>query len=116
MHELAIANSIVESVLHEVDKQQLPPVTKIVVRIGALSDVVPESLQFNFEVISKDTALEQSTLEIEQVPLEGKCKSCGREFSVEKFIFACPVCQSGQITVTRGEELDIAYIEVEDGK
>lgn len=95
MHELAIANSIVETVLREVERQQLPPVIKIAVRIGALSDVVPEALQFNFEAITKTTVLERATLEIEQVPLEGECKSCGREFGVEKYVFVCPVCQSG---------------------
>ncbi len=114
MHELAIANSIFQTVLNEVALKKLPPVTLIALRIGALSDVVPEALEFNFSIICRDSPLERAKLEIERVPLNGKCQACEHEFAVEKYVFVCPTCKSGQITVTQGEELDIAYIEVED--
>ena len=116
MHELAIANSIVETVQQEVERQHLPPVEKIVVRLGALSDIVPEALLFNYEIITRDTSFAKTQLEIEVVPLEGKCGDCGQNFPVEDYIFSCPECNSGNIEVIRGEELDIAYIEVEDAE
>jgi hydrogenase nickel incorporation protein HypA/HybF len=116
MHELSIATSIVETVLQEIARKHLPPVQTIAVRIGALSSVDPEALRFGFESIIPDTLLAKTKLEIEFVPVQGKCRACGQEFVVEDFIFACPHCQSGQIEVTRGEELDIAYLEVEDAQ
>ncbi|MFQ5769938.1 MAG: hydrogenase maturation nickel metallochaperone HypA [bacterium] len=115
MHELAIANTIVTTVLHEIERQDLPPVKAVVVRVGALSGVVPEALQFNFEAITIDTPLAHTKLEIEKIPVQGKCRKCSREFTVKNYLFVCPSCQSGQIQVTQGEELDIAYLEVEDG-
>lgn len=112
MHELSIATSIVETVLQEMQRRQLPAVQTIAVRVGALSGVVPEALEFSFSAIINGTPLAGTQLAIEQVPLQGKCRDCGLDFSVVEFIFACPHCRSGQIEITRGEELEIAYLEV----
>jgi hydrogenase nickel incorporation protein HypA/HybF len=111
MHELSIAASIVDAVLQEIRRQNLQHVQTIVVRAGALSNVVPESLQFGFEAIIPGTPLAETKLRIEQVPVQGKCRACHQEFEIHDFIFSCPRCQSEQIDVTRGEELDIAYLE-----
>jgi hydrogenase nickel incorporation protein HypA/HybF len=114
MHELSIATSIVETVLQEIARQHLLPVQTIAVRLGALSCVDPEALRFGFDSIISGTPLANTKLEIEFVPVQGKCRTCGQEFTVEDFVFACPHCQSGQIEITRGEELDIAYLEIEE--
>ena len=84
----------------------------IAVRIGALSSVDPEALRFGFDSIIADTPLANTRLEIEFVPVQGKCRACTNEFAVQDFVFACPLCDSGQIDMTRGDELDIAYLEV----
>jgi len=116
MHELSIAASIVETVLQEIARKSLPPVQTIAVRIGALSSVDPGALRFGFDSLISDTPLAQTKLEIEFVPAGGKCRACGQDFAVQDFVFACPRCDSGQIDMTRGDELDIAYLEVEDGR
>jgi Zn finger protein HypA/HybF involved in hydrogenase expression len=46
MHELSIAASIVDTVLQEIQRKNLPPVQTIAVRIGALSGVEPEALRY----------------------------------------------------------------------
>ncbi|MDZ7267534.1 MAG: hydrogenase maturation nickel metallochaperone HypA [candidate division KSB1 bacterium] len=112
MHELSIATAIVETVLQEMQRRQLPAVSAVGVRVGALSGVVPDALEFSFQAIINGTPLAGARLAIEQVPLQGKCRNCGLDFSVQEFIFACPDCHSGQIEITRGEELEIAYLEV----
>ncbi|NUO79725.1 hydrogenase maturation nickel metallochaperone HypA [candidate division KSB1 bacterium] len=112
MHELSIATSIVDTVLQEIQRKNLPPVQAIAVRIGALSSVDPEALRFGFDAIIIATPLAHTKLEIEFVPVQGKCRGCDREFSVVDFVFMCPFCQSGQIEVTHGEELEISYLEV----
>jgi hydrogenase nickel incorporation protein HypA/HybF len=114
MHELSIAASIVDAVSMEMNRQNLPSVHAIVVRVGALSGVDPEALRFGFAAITAETPLAKTRLEIEHVPVLGKCRTCNYEFSVKDYIFACPACQSGQIEVTHGEELDIAYLEVDE--
>lgn len=114
MHELGIANSILNTVLQERTRQKWPAVESIVLRIGLLSDVVPEALEFNFDIIKENTPLSQTRLVIERVPIKAECRTCQDEFAVENLGFACPQCGCGQIEITQGEELDIAYLEVEE--
>lgn len=112
MHELSIAAALVDTVLQEIQRKNLSPVQTIAVRIGALSSVDPEALRFGFDAIIVDTPLAKTKLEIEFVPIQGKCRACNNEFTVQNFVFACPLCDSRQIDMTRGDELDIAYLEV----
>jgi hydrogenase nickel incorporation protein HypA/HybF len=114
MHELAIAESIINSVLDEAERRSLGHIRKIVVKIGALTDIVPDALQFGFEVASADTGLAETQLEIKTVPISGKCNICGKVFDIEEYLFACPACHSFDIEMMQGNELDIDYIEVDD--
>ncbi len=116
MHELAIAESIVKIALGEIEKRKLYSVNTIHVRIGALNAVVPEALQFGFEAITADTRLADTRLDIESVSIKGKCRKCSSEFEVEEFMFICPLCGSAEIKLIQGEELHVAYMEVEDEK
>lgn len=112
MHELSLAASIVESVTQEMQRKKLPPVQTIALRLGALSNVDSEALRFSFDAIVSDTPLAGAKLEIERVAVQGNCRACQHNFAVHDFVFACPRCNSGQIDMTRGDELDIAYLEV----
>lgn len=114
MHELSIAQSIIETVQHEMTARAVPAVTEIGLRIGVLSGVLPDALEFGFEALIAETPLEGCRLEIEHVPAQGQCLVCEKVFEVEEFFFSCPVCASGQVRVTQGYELDIAYLEVEE--
>lgn len=114
MHELAIANSIVKTVLDEAKRQNLGRVSSVGLRIGLLSDVVPEALEFGFSAITKGTPLEGARLKIENVPVQAECTDCAARFGVKELVFQCPECQSGNIELKQGQELEIVYIEVED--
>ena len=114
MHELSIAQSIMETVLREQEQRRLPPVTEIGVRIGALSGVLPDALQFGFDAIIIGTPLEGCRFVIEEVPVQGDCAACGESFTVDDLVFCCPACGSGRIDLTHGFEMDMAYFEVED--
>ncbi len=114
MHELSIAQSIIATVLHEMKNRQLPSVKKIVVRIGELSGVFPDALQFGYEAIVPDTPLRNTTLEIQKIPLRGKCNDCSKEFDIADYVFVCPACHSVHVDVVNGYEMDIAYLEVEE--
>ena len=116
MHELAIAESIVDIVIKAKVDQHLDGIRAVGVRIGALTDVVPEALEFGFEAIIKDTDLEGCDLKIERIPPRGDCLTCERQIEVEDFIFICPHCGSRDLNITQGQELEIAFIEVDDGE
>ncbi len=114
MHELVIAQSILTTLERETSRQNLPAVKAVGVRIGTLSDIVPDALRFNFEVIKQDTPFAQTDLIIESVSMKAQCTACKHEFEVKSLLFVCPSCSSGQVKVIQGEELDITYLEVED--
>lgn len=114
MHELGIAQNIVDAVLLEMKNRQLPSVSAIALRIGALTDVDPEALTFGFEILTKETALAPARLKIEKVPVSGSCESCHESFEVAAYLFECPTCGGRKIKQTSGTELDIAYLEVPD--
>ena len=113
MHELALADSIVQAVLTELDRNEWRSVDVIGIRLGALSDVVPESLEFGFEALTRESALSETRLSIERIEAHGVCRACKSEFPVPDFVFTCPRCMSHDVDLTHGMELDIAYLEVE---
>jgi|MudIll2142460700_1097286.scaffolds.fasta_scaffold1124587_1 hydrogenase nickel incorporation protein HypA/HybF len=114
MHELGIAQNIVDAVLLEMQKRQLPSVSAIALRIGVLTDVDPEALTFGFEILTKETALAPTRLKVETVPVRGICEECHESFEVARYLFECPKCGSRAMNLTSGTELDIAYLEVPD--
>ncbi len=114
MHELSIAQSILEIVLREAEKQKPARVVAVGLKIGALSGIYADSLEFGFDAIKMGTPLEECRLEIEEVAIRGQCHQCGHVFDVRELLFACPLCASGSIELKHGQELDIAYIEIDE--
>jgi hydrogenase nickel incorporation protein HypA/HybF len=113
MHELSIAEAIINSTLDEVSKQGGGKVEEVGLRIGSLSGVMPDALEFAYEIAVRDTALDGSVINMEVIPATGKCAECGELCSFEMTPFMCPACGSFKIDLERGYELDIAYIRIE---
>ena len=115
MHELSIMTNILEIVLEHAEKNNARKVDKINLTIGELSDVIPQWAQEYFDMLSKDTIAENAELIIEKVPAIIKCSSCGHEYGLEKgsWEFACNKCDSTDIELLSGRELQISSIEVD---
>jgi len=114
MHELGIAQSVIDAVQTEVAKRDGARPVKVGLRIGELSAIDPEALRFSFEALTRETVLEGLTLEIEVCPRRHRCGDCGTEFDVKDFVFACPQCSSTRNDCISGEELELAYLELEE--
>ena len=113
MHELSIANSILEAVRKERERLNGARVTKVGVRIGELAGVDPEALSFGFEVLVKETDFEPLALEIEFIPRRHECSQCKHVFTVVDYQMECPACGAKETRCIGGDELDLAYLEVE---
>jgi hydrogenase nickel incorporation protein HypA/HybF len=112
MHELSIAQSILDIV-----QKHLPPENKHLVRtvklkIGEMAGVVPESLEFCFAAITAETPLAQARLDIERIPLRAQCASCNTVFDVDGYSFACPACSATAVEIISGRELLVTSIDV----
>jgi hydrogenase nickel incorporation protein HypA/HybF len=115
MHEMGIAIEIVKITIDSIPTElKNPTVKRIHLEIGKLAAVVPTSLQFCFEVVTKDTILEGAKLHIEEIPVWAKCKNCGYFWMATEPIFMCKKCDSGAVEIVSGQELDITGIEVDD--
>jgi len=114
MHELSIANSILEAVRKERKRLNGARVIKVGVRIGELAGVDPDALSFGFEVLVKNTDFEPLPLAIESVPRRHECPHCQRVFTVVDYRMDCPACGSTDTRCIGGDELELAYLEVED--
>jgi hydrogenase nickel incorporation protein HypA/HybF len=113
MHELSLAQNIIEIVQDIIKDRNGAEVTEVGVDIGELVAVIPESLEFCYDTLVEETPLKGSRLKINIIPLIGICKSCQKEFHIEHMAFTCPHCKSPSITVNQGQELKISYLEVD---
>jgi hydrogenase nickel incorporation protein HypA/HybF len=113
MHEMGLVQNIFDIVLKTAEQNGITKVLRINIRAGQMRAIVPEQLQFCFEILSKESPIvEGAKLVIETLPVEGKCKSCSHEFSVEEYRFVCPKCEHEDIEVLQGMELMVSNIEV----
>ena len=114
MHELSIAQSILDALEGEQANRPGVRLRKVALRIGELAGVDPEALRFAFEILVKDSRWDPLELEIEWCPRQQKCPRCGDTFAVGEFDCSCPRCGEARTTCIAGDELDIAYLEVEE--
>lgn len=108
MHELAITQSVVDAVVEKVDGAQVRVLT---LAIGRLSGVVPASVRFCFDLVSSGTSLDGATLNIEEPPGTGDCRTCGTSFTMPDQFPLCP-CGSADVEITSGRQLAIRSVEV----
>ena len=117
MHELAIAGGILDVATAALSgvSTAVPRVSKVTVRIGRLTNVVPESLRYHFELLTTGTPFEGAALDIVKVPIQGSCSDCSSCFEIDIPSFGCPRCGSGFVRILSGRELEVVSLEtVED--
>jgi hydrogenase nickel incorporation protein HypA/HybF len=113
MHEVSIAQGLLEIAIENCQKQGYKGIESIRVKIGKASGIVPDSLLFAFEALKPGTIAEKAVLAIDEVPVSGFCKSCNQHFTVEEsYIVACPLCGGASFNVETGRELNIDEMEV----
>jgi len=114
MHELGIAEAILSRAIQESELRGGTRVTRVGVRIGELSGVDPDAVSFGFEALVQGTSFERLILEIDYRKRVQRCVACSREFETDRLFNACPSCGSGNTLCVAGDELDIAFIELEE--
>ena len=110
MHELAIADSVVQVAARHAAGRR---VGKVELRVGHLRQVVPSALEFAFELASVGTPVEGAHLELELIPAEGRCRNCNAETVMSGFPLACERCGGLDMEVIAGEELSVEALEVD---
>ena len=114
MHELAIAQSIVEAVEARAVECQATRVKSVRLKIGEASGVMADSLTFSFEMLTNlEPTLMGARLLIETMPHRAWCRSCESEFTIVNYVAQCPICQEWSNNIISGTELQILDMEIE---
>jgi hydrogenase nickel incorporation protein HypA/HybF len=110
VHELSLCRAIAGIAARNAGERA---VEVIHVRIGQLRQVVPETLVFCWSLVTADTALAGSELDVERVAALLHCRGCGAESELaETFMFVCSGCGSRDVEVLSGEELLVTALEL----
>jgi len=113
MHELAITENVLEIALRHAAQARATKVTQIHITVGRLSSIVDDSVQFYWDIISKDTICKGADLKFNRIPARLLCLNCSSEYVLESELTPCPQCGSVQIKVITGEEFRLDSIEIE---
>lgn len=114
MHEMSITADIMGVVRAQMAKNEAEKLKNIKLRIGELTAIEPDSLRFCFEACTEGSPLEGAVLEIETVPLTGRCSGCNKVFRLEHYFSSvCPHCGGTATELVSGRELDIVSMEME---
>lgn len=113
MHEMSIAEALLDGIREESAKYPGATVRSVRVRIGTLRLVVPEMLDFAFTAATSDTELAGCRLEIETQAAEARCDVCSLQFPVDDNWFECPRCHSARAELIGGNELHLVGLDVE---
>ena len=113
MHEMAIAQSVLDIAFGEMEKRAARRVQKIKITIGEFSGVVKEALEFAFDVLTPDTAASGAEVEIEVVPLTADCAQCGPvRCRLNDLNLICPTCGS-TLRISGGREMRVEYLDID---
>lgn len=117
MHEVSLMTNVLELVAQEMEKHKVGTLRSVTVRYGILSNIVAESMQFAFEVLTKDSEFSGAKLILIQEDLELKCRFCSHIFTTKQknyFFIPCPHChEEGSFEVIKGEGIFLDRIEAE---
>lgn len=109
MHELSLCQAILD---HVEARSGGRPVRRVEVRIGHLRQVVPDSLQFSWEMLTEQTDLADCELHVEHVPAVVHCEACGADTTLDLPVLACAACESMDVELRSGNEMQLAWIDV----
>jgi hydrogenase nickel incorporation protein HypA/HybF len=113
MHELSIAHAVVSTVVAALPSPD-SRVLQVRLRIGELSGLVPQALEFAYDVAAQGTPLADAVLVIERSPIVIDCPRCGEQELSSAHDFRCPSCEQPCGNVVGGKELEIVDITLDD--
>lgn len=113
MHELSITEQILSIILKEVEKHNVKRVNTIKLKMGEMSDILPEYINYYFNIISKGTAAEGALIQVQRLPIVVLCCECGRSSRIDIRSFRCPICKSQSLKITSGNEFYIDSMEAD---
>lgn len=112
MHEMSLAEGIVQLVEATARRERATGVKTIVLEIGRLSCVAPEALKFCFDSVSSGSMAQGSRLEIIDIEGQAHCPVCDKTVVISERYEGCPLCGTYPLQLIAGTEMRVKEIEV----
>lgn len=112
MHELSVTESILNIASKHAQEAGATHVTDVYLVIGQLSSIIDDSVQFYWDIISKDGICEGARLHFQRIPARLKCLACETEYILEADLMPCPACQSANVMFITGNDFYLESIEI----
>jgi len=116
MHELSVTESLLSTACEYAQKSQSQKVTALNIKIGKLSGIVDDSVQFYWDIITENTICSGSILNFIHIPARFKCQNCSHAYAIEDELIPCPKCGSMDLKTIQGDEFMLESIEIEREK
>jgi len=113
MHELTVTQNLLEIALRHAGQADARRITDLHIVVGELSSMIDDSVQFYWDMISKDTIAEAARLHFRRIPAEMQCLACGEKYHPGRDELTCPRCQGMSAKIVAGEEFYLDAIEVD---
>ena len=111
MHELSLCRAIGGIVERHAGGRR---VTAVHLDVGALRQVVPDSLTFCWSLANAGTPWEDSELDVRLVPARLDCLDCGATTQLDEPFLVCGSCASAAVTIASGDELLVTSLDLVD--
>lgn len=116
MHETAVAQSILDTIIEQSQKLNGARPLRAVISCGQFNTLNDEVMTFAFEVAAEGTICHGMRLEIKHIPLSAVCQACQKQFTFDIHSPVCPACQSEQFRFQPDAPLLLETIEFEDNE
>ena len=113
MHELSLAQNIMDIVTETAEKNNASKVVQIDLEIGAQSGVVLEALRFAMDTLLENSIAEGAEVIYHEVEAIAQCNNCEHTWKAETLFELCPKCEGFETEIIQGKELQIKSITAE---
>jgi hydrogenase nickel incorporation protein HypA/HybF len=113
MHELSVSENILDIAIRHAENAEASKIRDLHLVIGDLSSIIDDSVQFYWDIITKNTIAEGSTLHFKRLQTILECKNCNQEYQPNGKDLVCPSCGGLQIYIISGNEFFLESINIE---
>jgi hydrogenase nickel incorporation protein HypA/HybF len=109
MHELSICSSMASIVHKHAAGREVRTVN---IRIGAMRQIVPDTLAYCWSLVTERSELAGSELRVERIPAKIRCNGCGSERVLDELAMVCSSCSGSAVDLVEGDEFLITSLEL----
>ena len=105
MHEMSIAEGLIQSVLAAANQHNATRIERVEIDVGQMRLIVPDAMRLAWQVITEGTIAAGSELIVVEIPMAARCKKCGREFAPKIDEYLCPDCGQADVDILTGDDI-----------